>query len=169
MGIYEAFPQIEPPRELSLSEAAQFAETNIWPAAVFFWGNSYKSPEALDDNEPVSVVIESPDGENKIELLLCVSYEKGLGDSESEEISPDELYVSLSIEVLRPDMNRTFHNSLGGLKIWEVCTYDFYLDGSEPEADRFYALRDEDDDEPAPDSIPKRQKDMLRRDRKSVV
>jgi hypothetical protein len=71
--------------------------------------------------------------------------------------------VSASIETIRPDMNKVFKNSLRGMRIWEVCSYSFYLDGSEPEVDRFYTLRDENDEEIEYDQLPERQKDMLSR------
>jgi hypothetical protein len=166
MRIYDAFPEIEPPRELDLNDVAKFAEANVWPAATFFWGNSYKDPNERDNNEPISVVIESPDSENIVQLFLSLEcgYEQQLDDNEDPgEIETGELYVCVSIETIRPDMNKVFKNSLSGLRIWEVCSYSFYLDGSEPEADRFYTLRDEDDEEIEYDRLPKRQKDMLSR------
>lgn len=164
MSIYEAFPEVEGPRDMSQEEMTHFAETNIWPAAIFFWGNSYKDPAALDDNEPIELTIESPDGDNKLVIGLSVYYEQALDDDEGpKEIEASDMFVSVSIETLRPDMNHIFKSSLGGLQIWEVSTYDFYLDGSEPEADRFYVVKSEDNEEFEPNRLSPRLRGMLKK------
>jgi hypothetical protein len=164
MSIYEALPQVEQPRELRDDELTKFTNANIWPAAIYFWGNSFRNPKDLDENDPVHQMFESPDGRRKVEVSFYIDAEFPLNDAgEVDENVETDLFAGVCLEAYHPDLTSRFQKRTGqDLEIWEVITYDFPLDGTTPIANRYYSFRDEESEEIESDKVTKRQNKFLR-------
>jgi hypothetical protein len=169
MKIYEKLPQFEPPRELEPGEIDMLLETAIWPAATYFWGESYRDPEALEENEDVAQFFESGDANpadgkpDMVELRFWVEEEFPLNKyGEVDDGSAPDLYVGVALESYHHDLTGLFQNKFGcEEEIWGVVEYEFAWDGTPPLANHYYVYkRDEEDVES--DRLDHRHRDFLK-------
>ncbi len=132
------------------AEVKYFASGNIWPAAIYFWGTDFRNPLELEENEDVYVPFETPDGEGMvvISFYLQNDYEpQDTDEYDDEEDDKAELSVYVSMEVLRNDLIDILPRRSRGLKVWEVLSYRFPVNGGEPSANHYYILEKKNGDE----------------------
>jgi hypothetical protein len=162
MKMYDIFPDQEP-YDLYTEELDIFIKNNIWPAADHFWDERYKESETFDDIESKIQEIQSPNGERKLELSISLESEATIGDDgEVDESVSHDIYVSVGIKAFRQDITRSYRKKfLDNNEVWEVCTYDFYLEGPEHEADRYYVFKDDSGEDMDHNEISHKQRRFL--------
>lgn len=168
MGIYESFPE-QKPRDLTIEELRRFAATQVFAAARHIWGEDFDDPAKLEDNEPVSRLIESEvaGDDSRVEVDMYVDADFALDDDgDKDESVPPDLYVGVSLSVFRADITKRLQRQQRDFdhEVWQVTTFEFPVSTEEEWglANRYYALCEVGDtDEVSPDDLTPRQRKFL--------
>lgn len=136
----QSFP-FEHVSDLSDEEVREYAEKNIWVAAVYFWGEDFRNASKISENEDIYTTITSPDGEGTVSLSFFLDEELD-DDADPEDDEAGIVSVTVRLDVFRSDMTEFLPKNMRGYNFWEVTDYAFPADGDVPTVENYYLLRD---------------------------